>query len=122
MIQPRTMLEVADNSGARKIMCIRVMGSSNKKYGRIGDIIVATVKEAIPEAGVKKGEVVKAVIVRTRKELARFDGSFVRFDDNAAVIIDDDGNPRGTRIFGPVTQELRERNFMKIISLAPEVV
>lgn len=122
MIQPRTMLEVADNSGARKIMCIRVMGSSNKKYGRIGDIIVATVKEAIPEAGVKKGEVVKAVIVRTRKEFARFDGSFVRFDDNAAVIIDDDGNPRGTRIFGPVTQELRERNFMKIISLAPEVV
>jgi len=116
------MLDVADNSGARLIQCIRVLGDSNKKYGRIGDIIVASVKEAIPESAVKKGEVVKAVIVRTRKELRRSDGSYVKFDDNAAVLVDDDGNPRGTRIFGPVTQELREKKFLKILSLAPEVV
>ncbi|OIO03462.1 50S ribosomal protein L14 [Candidatus Desantisbacteria bacterium CG_4_10_14_0_8_um_filter_48_22] len=122
MVQPRTMLDVADNSGARLIQCIRVLGGSNKKYGRIGDIIVASVKEAIPESAVKKGEVVKAVIVRTRKELRRSDGSYVKFDDNAAVLVDDDGNPRGTRIFGPVTQELREKKFLKILSLAPEVV
>jgi len=122
MVQPRTMLVVADNSGARRIMCIRVLGGSNKKYGRIGDIIVASVKEAIPESAVKKGEVVKAVIVRTRKELRRNDGSYVKFDDNAAVLVADDGNPRGTRIFGPVTQELREKKFLKILSLAPEVV
>lgn len=122
MIQPRTMLEVADNSGAKKIMCIRVLGSSNRKYGKIGDIIVASVKEAIPESAIKKGDVVKAVIVRTRKELRRADGSYVRFDDNASVLIDETGNPRGTRIFGPVTGELREKGFMKIISLAPEVV
>lgn len=122
MIQTRTMLRVADNSGAKRIMCIRALGGSNRRYARIGDRIVASVKEAIPEGGVKKGDVVKAVVVRTRKELRRTDGSYVRFDDNAAVLIDDTGNPRGTRIFGPVTQELREKKFMKIISLAPEVV
>jgi len=122
MIQPRTMLVVADNSGARKIMCIHNMGGSKKKYARIGDIIVASVKEAIPEAGVKKGEVVKAVVVRTRKELRRQDGSYIRFGENAAVLIDETGNPRGTRIFGPVAHELREKKFIKIISLAPEVV
>lgn len=122
MVQPRTMLVVADNSGARKIMCIRNMGSSNKKYSKIGDVIVASVKEAIPEAGVKQGEVVKAVVVRTRKEIKRPDGSYIRFGENAAVLIDKDGNPRGTRIFGPVAQELREKKFIKIISLAPEVV
>jgi len=122
MVQPRTILEVADNSGARKIMCIRVLGSSNKRYAGIGDIIVASVKEAIPESGIKKGEIVKAVVVRTRKEMGRPDGSYVRFDDNAAVLIDEAGNPRGTRIFGPVTHELRDKNFTKIISLAPEVV
>ena len=122
MIQTRTMLKVADNSGAKRIMCIRMMGGSNRKYARIGDIIVASVKESIPEGGVKKGDVVKAVVVRTRKELRRTDGSYVRFDDNAAVLIDEVGNPKGTRIFGPVTQELREKKFMKILSLAPEVV
>lgn len=122
MVQPRTMLEVADNSGARRLMCIRVLGGSNRKYGKVGDMIVASVKEAIPETGVKEGEVVRAVIVRTKKETRRPDGSYVRFDDNAAVLIDDTGNPRGTRIFGPVTYELRDRKFIKIISLAPEVV
>lgn len=122
MIQTRTMLVVADNSGAKRIMCIRALGGSKRRYARIGDLIVASVKDAIPEGGVKKGDVVKAVVVRTRKELRRTDGSYVRFDDNAAVLIDDTGNPRGTRIFGPVTQELREKKFMKIISLAPETV
>lgn len=122
MIQPRTMLAVADNSGAKKLQCIRCLGGSNRRYARIGDLIVAAVKEAIPEAAVKKGDVVKAVVVRTRKEYKRADGSYVKFDDNAVVIIDDAGNPRGTRVFGPVTQELREKKFMKIISLAPEVV
>ena len=122
MIQPRTMLAVADNSGAKKLQCIRCLGGSNRRYARIGDLIVAAVKEAIPEAAIKKGDVVKAVVVRTRKEYKRTDGSYVKFDDNAVVIIDDAGNPRGTRVFGPVTQELREKKFMKIISLAPEVV
>jgi large subunit ribosomal protein L14 len=122
MIQPRTMLAVADNSGAKKLQCIRCLGGSNRRYARIGDLIVAAVKEAIPEAAIKKGDVVKAVVVRTRKEYKRSDGSYVKFDDNAVVIIDDAGNPRGTRVFGPVTQELREKKFMKIISLAPEVV
>ena len=122
MIQTRTILKVSDNSGAKRIMCIRVLGGSNRKYARIGDLIVASVKESIPEGGVKKGVVVKAVVVRTRKELRRVDGSYVRFDDNAAVLIDETGNPMGTRIFGPVTGELREKKFMKIISLAPKVV
>ncbi len=122
MIQPQTRLKVADNTGAREIMCIRVMGSSNRRYAAIGDMIVAAVKQALPNNPVKKGEVVKAVVVRTRKELRRRDGSYVRFDDNAAVLIDKDNNPRGTRIFGPVARELRDRNFAKIISLAPEVL
>lgn len=122
MIQPQTRLRVADNTGAREIMCIRVMGSSNRRYAAIGDVIVAAVKQALPNNPVKKGEVVKAVVVRTRKELRRRDGSYVRFDDNAAVLIDKDNNPRGTRIFGPVARELRDRNFAKIISLAPEVL
>lgn len=122
MIQPQTRLKVADNTGAREIMCIRVMGSSNRRYAAIGDVIVAAVKQALPNNPVKKGEVVKAVVVRTRKELRRRDGSYVRFDDNAAVLIDKDNNPRGTRIFGPVARELRDRNFAKIISLAPEVL
>lgn len=122
MIQPRTRLRVADNTGAKEIMCIRVMGGSNRKFGHIGDVIVASVKEATPTASVKKGEVVKAVVVRTAKEHLRPDGSVIRFDDNAAVILTDRNNPRGTRIFGPVARELREKNFMKIISLAPEVL
>lgn len=122
MIQPQTRLRVADNTGAREIMCIRVLGSSNRRYAAIGDVIVAAVKQALPNNPVKKGEVVKAVVVRTRKELRRRDGSYVRFDDNAAVLIDKDNNPRGTRIFGPVARELRDRNFAKIISLAPEVL
>ncbi|MGQ9473302.1 MAG: 50S ribosomal protein L14 [Candidatus Caldatribacteriaceae bacterium] len=122
MIQPRTMLEVADNTGARRIMCIRVMGGSNRRYATIGDIIIASVKEAEPHSGVKKGEVVRAVVVRVRKELGRSDGTFIRFDDNAAVLVNNQDVPRGTRIFGPVGRELREKNFMRIISLAPEVV
>ncbi len=122
MIQPRTMLEVADNTGAKKIMCIRVMGGSNRRYATLGDVIIASVKEAEPHSGVKKGEVVRAVIVRVRKEVGRADGTFVRFDDNAAVLINNQDVPRGTRIFGPVGRELREKNFMRIISLAPEVV
>lgn len=122
MIQPQTRLKVVDNTGAREIMCIRVLGSSNRRYAGIGDVIVAAVKQALPNNPVKKGEVVKAVVVRTRKELRRRDGSYVRFDDNAAVLIDKDNNPRGTRIFGPVARELRDRNFAKIISLAPEVL
>lgn len=122
MIQPQTRLKVADNTGAREIMCIRVMGSSNRRYAGIGDIIVASVKQALPNNPVKKGEVVKAVVVRTVKEHRRKDGSYIRFDDNAAILIDKDNNPRGTRIFGPVARELRDRNFAKIISLAPEVL
>ncbi|MDO9509591.1 MAG: 50S ribosomal protein L14 [Thermovirgaceae bacterium] len=122
MIQLRTMMKVADNSGAKKIMCIQVLGGSRRRYATVGDIVVASVKEAIPNSNAGKGEVVKAVIVRTRKEVRRRDGSYVRFDDNAAVLIDNNGDPRGTRIFGPVARELREKRFMRIVSLAPEVV
>jgi large subunit ribosomal protein L14 len=122
MVQQQTRLRVADNTGAKEIMCIRVMGGSRVRYGFVGDVIVASVKEASPGGAVKKGEVVRAVIVRTAKEYVRPDGSHIRFDDNAAVIISKDNNPRGTRIFGPVARELRERQFMKIISLAPEVL
>ena len=123
MIQVTTHLKVADNTGAREIMCIHVMGGSTRKYGHVGDVIVASVKSAIPTSSVKKGEVVRAVIVRTTKEYGRADGSFIRFDDNAAVIIEvESGNPRGTRIFGPVARELRDKGFMKIVSLAPEVL
>jgi len=116
------MLNVADNSGAKKIMCIQVLGGSKRRYARVGDVIVASVKEAIPNSNVAKGTVVKAVVVRTKKEIRRKDGSYVRFDDNAAVVIDNNGDPRGTRIFGPVARELREKRFMRIVSLAPEVV
>lgn len=122
MVQPQTRLKVADNTGAKEIMCIRVLGGSRVKYGRVGDIIVASVKEATPGGAVKKGEVVRAVIVRTAKEYGRSDGSHIRFDDNAAVIIGSQNNPRGTRIFGPVARELREKQFMRIVSLAPEVL
>ncbi len=122
MIYQQTRLHVADNSGAREIMCIRVLAGGNKQYAGVGDVIVASVKLAQPGAAVKKGDVVKAVIVRTAKEYGRPDGSHIRFDDNAAVILSDTSNPRGTRIFGPVARELREKNFMKIISLAPEVL
>ena len=122
MIQELTRLSVADNSGAKKIMCIRVLGGSGKKYGSIGDIIVVSVKSAIPNAPVKKGDVSRAVIVRTKKEIRRNDGSYIRFDENAAVLLDGNGEPRGTRIFGPVARELREKDFMKIVSLAPEVL
>jgi len=122
MIQPQTRLKVADNTGAKEIMCIRVLGGSNRKYANIGDVIVASVKDATPGGVVKKGDVVKAVIVRSRKGLRRPDGTYIRFDENAAVIIKDDNQPRGTRIFGPVARELREKDFMKIISLAPEVL
>ena len=122
MIQPQTYLEVADNTGARKIMCIRVLKGSNAKYATVGDVIVASVKEAIPRGAVKEGAVVKAVVVRTKKEIKRPDGSAIRFDDNAAVIINNQLEPRGTRVFGPVARELREKGFMKIVSLAPEVL
>ena len=122
MIQSESRLRVADNTGAREVLCIKVLGGSRRRYARVGDIIVATVKEAIPGGVVKKGEVVNAVIVRTEKEYRRPDGSYISFDENAAVIIDRTNNPRGTRIFGPVARELREKNFMKIISLAPEVL
>ncbi|NLM25747.1 MAG: 50S ribosomal protein L14 [Firmicutes bacterium] len=122
MIQQESRLKVADNTGAKELLCIRVLGGSKRRYARIGDVIVATVKQASPGGIVKKGDVVKAVIVRTRKETRRPDGSFIRFDENAAVIINDQNNPRGTRIFGPVARELREKQFMKIISLAPEVL
>ncbi|MDZ4719507.1 MAG: 50S ribosomal protein L14 [Roseiflexaceae bacterium] len=122
MVQQQTRLKVADNTGAKEIMCIRVMGGSRVRYGFVGDVIVASVKEASPGGSVKKGEVVRAVIVRTAKEYGRADGSHIRFDDNAAVIIGKDNNPRGTRIFGPVARELRDRAFMKIVSLAPEVL
>ena len=122
MIQPQTRLKVADNSGAKEIMCFRVMGGSFRRTAGVGDVIIASVKSAAPGGAVKKGEVVKAVIVRSVKGLRRIDGSYIRFDENAAVIIKDDGNPKGTRIFGPVARELREKDYMKIISLAPEVL
>jgi len=122
MIQQESRLKVADNTGAKQILCIRVLGGSGRRYAGIGDVIVATVKDAIPGGGVKKGEVVKAVVVRTKKEFGRDDGTYIAFDENAAVIIDNQRNPRGTRIFGPVARELREKNFMKIVSLAPEVL
>tara|TARA_Y100000758_G_scaffold69493_1_gene45559 strand:+ start:118 stop:486 length:369 start_codon:yes stop_codon:yes gene_type:complete len=122
MIQQETRLRVADNSGAREILCIKVLGGSRRRYASIGDIITATVKDANPGASVKKGEVVRCVIVRTAKERRRFDGSYIRFDENAAVLIDDQNQPRGTRIFGPVGRELREKLFMRIVSLAPEVL
>ena len=122
MIQAQTILDVADNSGARKVMCIKVLGGSKRRYASIGDVIVVSVKEAIPNAKVKKGDVAKAVIVRTRKEVARSDGSYIRFDHNSAVLVDKDNEPIGTRIFGPVARELRAKRFMKIISLAPEVL
>jgi len=122
MIQPYTRLKVADNTGARQIMCINVPGGTRRRYATVGDVVVGTVKRAIPGGVVKKGEVVKAVVVRIAKQHHRRDGSYIRFDDNAAVILDDKNNPRGTRIFGPVARELRDKNFMKIISLAPEVL
>jgi large subunit ribosomal protein L14 len=122
MIQTTTTLDVADNSGAKKLMCIRVLGGTRRKYASLGDVIVVSVKEAIPNAKVKKGEVAKAVIVRTRKEVSRADGSYIRFDVNSAVLVDKDNEPVGTRIFGPVARELRAKRFMKIISLAPEVL
>src|SRR3954469_17402101 len=122
VIQQESRLKVADNTGAKEILCIRVLGGSSRRYAGIGDIIVATVKEAIPGAGVKKGDVMKAVVVRTAKEKRRPDGSYIRFDENAAVLIKQDGEPRGTRIFGPVGRELRDKRFLKIISLAPEVL
>jgi large subunit ribosomal protein L14 len=122
MIQTETVLDVADNSGARKVMCIKVLGGSKRKYATIGDIIVVAVKEAIPNAKVKKGDVAKAVIVRTAKEIGRADGSYIRFDNNSAVLVDNQHEPIGTRIFGPVARELRAKRFLKIISLAPEVL
>lgn len=122
MIQEETNLVVADNSGAKKVRCIRVLGGSKRRYASVGDIIVVSVKTAIPGGGAKKGEVSRAVIVRTKKEVRRNDGSYIRFDENAAVLLNDQGEPRGTRIFGPVARELRDKKFMKIISLAPEVL
>ena len=122
MIQPESYLKVADNTGAKEIKCIRVLGGSKRKYGNIGDVIVASVRKAAPGGTVKKGEVVKAVIVRSSKGVRRADGTYVRFDENAAVLIKDDKNPRGTRIFGPVARELRDKEFMKILSLAPETI
>jgi large subunit ribosomal protein L14 len=122
MIQQESVLRIADNTGAKAALCIRVLGGSRRRYAGVGDLIVATVKDAIPNAGIKKGTVVKAVVVRTAKEIRRRDGTYIRFDDNAAVIVDDNGEPRGTRIFGPVGRELREKKFMKIVSLAPEVL
>ena len=122
MIQQETRLKVADNSGARRVACIKVLGGSKRRYAGVGDVIVCAVKEAIPNGNVKKGDVVRAVVVRTKKEIRRPDGSYIKFDENAAVIIDNQGNPRGTRIFGPVARELRDRKYMKIVSLAPEVL
>ncbi|HZY10394.1 MAG TPA: 50S ribosomal protein L14 [Bacteroidota bacterium] len=122
MIQEETNLVVADNSGAKKVRCIRVLGGHDRRYAGVGDLIVVSVKSAIPGAGVKKGEVSRAVIVRTKKETRRKDGSYIRFDENAAVLLNPQGEPRGTRIFGPVARELRDKNYMKIISLAPEVL
>lgn len=122
MIQTQTYLSIADNSGARKIMCIRVLGTNNPKYAKIGDVIIGVVKDASPNMPIKKSDVIRAVIVRTKKAIRRNDGMSIRFDDNAAVIINKDKNPRGTRVFGPIAKELRDKNFTKIISLAPEVV
>lgn len=122
MIQMQTMLTVADNSGARKVRCIKVLGGSKRRYAGLGDVVIGAVQEAIPNGTVKKGEVVRCVIVRVNKEVRRDDGSYIRFDKNACVIIDDSGAPRGTRIFGPVARELREKNYMKIVSLAPETL
>ena len=122
MIQERSILRVADNSGARLVRVFRMHGGSRRRYAYLGDLVTASVQTALPDSSVKKGDVVKCVVVRTRKETARPDGSYVRFDDNAAVLIDDQGEPKGTRIFGPIARELRERNYLKIISLAPEVV
>ncbi len=122
MIQQESILKIADNSGAKSALCIRVLGGSHRRYASVGDVIVATVKDAIPNSPVKKGEVVRAVIVRTAKEVRRRDGTYIRFDDNAAVLITPQGEPRGTRIFGPVGRELREKKYMKIVSLAPEVL
>jgi len=122
MIQQETRLKVADNSGAKEVLCIRVLGGSKRRYARVGDTIVVTVKTAIPGGNVKKGEVSRAVVVRTKKEYRRKDGSYIRFDENAAVLLNPQGEPRGTRIFGPVARELRERQFMRIVSLAPEVL
>jgi len=122
MIQAETRLKVADNSGARKIGVIKVLGGSKRRYARVGDIVVASVKEALPTGSVKKGEVIRAVVVRCKKEVRRPDGSYIAFDENAAVILDENDNPRGTRIFGPVARELRDKKFMKIVSLAPEVL
>jgi len=122
MIQQQTRLKVADNTGAKELMCIRCLGGSYRKYAGVGDVIIASVKSAIPNGVVKKGDVVKAVVVRTKKPIRRADGSYVRFDENAAVIIRDDGNPKGTRIFGPIARELRDKDYMKILSLAPEVL
>ncbi|MCK6603289.1 MAG: 50S ribosomal protein L14 [Ignavibacteriaceae bacterium] len=122
MIQEETILVAADNSGAKRVKCIRVLGGSNRRYASVGDLIVVSVKNAIPNSAVKKGDVSKAVIVRTRKEVKRKDGSYIRFDENAAVLLNNQGEPRGTRIFGPVARELREKQYMKIVSLAPEVL
>jgi len=122
MIQMQTMLKVADNTGARRVCCIKVVSASSKRYAEIGDLIVASVKETIPDSPVKKGEVVRAVVVRTTKDIKRSDGSVLRFDENAIVIVDNQMNPRGTRVFGPVARELRDRNYLKIVSLAPEVL
>ncbi len=122
MIQQETRLKVADNTGAKEVLCIRVLGGSGRRYGRVGDVIVGTVKDAIPGGSVKRGEVVKAVVVRARKETRRPDGTYIRFDDNACVLINDQSQPRGTRIFGPVGRELRDQKFMRIVSLAPEVI
>jgi large subunit ribosomal protein L14 len=122
VIQKETYLNVADNSGARQLMCIRVLGGGNRRYAGVGDVIIAVVKDAIPNMGVKKSDVVRAVVVRTRKGIRRSSGMSIRFDDNAAVIINQDGNPKGTRVFGPVARELRDKNFTKIVSLAPEVL
>jgi large subunit ribosomal protein L14 len=122
MIQQESILRIADNTGAKRALCIRVLGGSRRRYAAVGDVIVVTVKDAIPNAGVKKGDVARAVIVRTAKEMRRKDGSYIRFDDNAAVLINEAGEPRGTRIFGPVGRELRDKRYMKIVSLAPEVI
>jgi large subunit ribosomal protein L14 len=122
MIQPLSIVEVADNSGAKKVMCIRVMGGSHRKYARMGDIVVVSIKEALPESNVKKGSVARAIVVRTKKETRRNDGSYIRFDQNAVVLINAEGDPIGTRIFGPVARELRWKEYMKIVSLAPEVL
>lgn len=122
MIQMRTLLEVADNSGARRVMCIKVLGGTKRKYATLGDVVVVSVKEALPESKVKKGDVKKAVVVRVKKEVRRFDGTYIKFDENSAVLINEAGEPVGTRIFGPVARELRAKKFMKIVSLAPEVL